>query len=318
MEKKKIFITGMSGYLGGNLCRELDRLDWVEKFYGMDIKQPLYKYSKAEFRKMDINDPALADWMAEVKPDVLVHLAYLMEEIHDHNLMRRVNFDGSKNALRAAAKSGARQVLIASSGTAYGAWPDNPARLKESDALKANPGFLYAVDKVNIEKLAAEFKADHPETVVSIIRPCVVYGPFVNNYISQLLDHYLIMGLRGFNPPLQFIHEDDVASAIIRILDKQAGGAFNLAPADTITMLDLLELSKRPYILFPDWLLTPAVNLLWQLRIPLLDFSTAFLDYIRHPWVLDNSKLVTELEFKYRYSTRETAEIMLRAKGWLP
>jgi len=318
MEKKKIFVTGMSGYLGGNLCRELDRLDWCEKFYGMDVKKPLYKYDKCEFRQMDINDRGLGEWVAEVKPDILVHLAYILEENHDHDLMHRVNYDGSKNALKAAAQAKVRQVLIASSGTAYGAWPDNPAQLKENDPLRANPDFLYAVDKVNVEKLAGEFKAAHPETIMSIIRPTVVYGPFVNNYISNLLDHYLIMGLSGFNPPLQFVHEDDVVAAIILIMSKNAGGVFNLTPEDTITMLELLELAKRPYILFPDWFLTPVVNLLWKLRIPLLNFSTAFLDYIRYPWVLDNSRLKNELGFKYRYSTRETAEIMLRAKGWLP
>ena len=318
MEKKKIFITGMSGYLGGNLCGELDRLDWVEKFYGMDIKKPLYKFDKAEFRTMDINDPALVDWVKEIKPDILIHLAYVLEEIHDHALMRRVNFDGSKNALKAASEGKVRQVLIASSGTAYGAWPDNPALLREDHPLRANPDFLYAVDKVNVEKLAAEFKASHPEVTMSIIRPCVVYGPFVNNYISNLLDHYLILGLRGFNPPLQFVHEDDVVAAVIRILAKEAGGFFNLAPSDTITMMELLELSKRPYILFPDWLLTPAVQMFWTLRIPYLNLSTAFLNYLRYPWVMDNSRLANQVGFKFRYSSREAAEIMLRAKGWLP
>jgi len=316
--KKTVFITGMSGYLGGNLCRELDKLDWCEKFYGIDVRKPLYKYDKCEFRQMDINDRGLADWVVELKPDILIHLAYILEESHDHDLMHRVNFDGSKNALKAAAAGKVRQVLIASSGTAYGAWPDNPARLKEDDPLRANPDFIYATDKVNIEKLAGEFKAAHPETIVSIIRPTVVYGPQVNNYISKLVDHYLVMGNRDFNPPLQFVHEDDVVAAIIRILEKGAGGAFNIAPADTMTMLELLELSQRPYILFPDWFLSPGVHLLWTLRIPLLNLSTAFLDYIRYPWVMDNSRLVNELGFKYRYSTRETAEIMLRAKGWLP
>jgi UDP-glucose 4-epimerase len=318
MKKKKIFITGMSGYLGGNLCRQLDKLDWCEKFYGMDVKKPLYKYDKAEFRQMDVNDRGLVEWVAELKPDIMVHLAYILEETHDHDLMHRVNFDGSRNALKAAAAGKVRQVLIASSGTAYGAWPDNPARLKENDPLRANPDFIYATDKVNIEKLAAEFKAAHPETIMSIIRPTVVYGPFVNNYISSLLDHYLIMGLSDFNPPLQFVHEDDVAQAIISILAKEGEGVFNLTPEDTITMLELIGLTQRPSLLFPDWFLTASVNLLWRLRIPLLNFSTAFLDYIRYPWVMDNSRLTEELGFKYRYSTRETAEIMLRAKGWLP
>ncbi len=59
MEKKIVFLTGMSGYLGTRLCLELEHLDWCERFFGMDVKKPLYKYDKGEFRQMDINSPAL-------------------------------------------------------------------------------------------------------------------------------------------------------------------------------------------------------------------------------------------------------------------
>lgn len=314
---KKIFITGMSGYLAGNLCRELDQSDWCEKFYGMDVKKPLAKYDKGEFRQMDINDPALVDWVRELKPDIFIHLAYVVEEMHDHALMHHINFDGSRNALAAAEAGQLSQVLVASSGTAYGAWPDNPAALKEDHALRANPGFIYAVDKVKVEELCQELVKKHPGVIMTIIRPCVVYGPRVDNYISKLLDHFLILGLAGKNPPLQFVHEDDVARAIIHLLEKGCAGAFNLAPGDTITMEEIYALSRKPTILFPDWFLTPMVALQWALHIPWLNFSTAFLDYIRYPWVMDNSKLLAT-GFKFRYSSAETVEIMLRAKGWLP
>ena len=318
MAGKKIFITGMAGYLGGNLCRELEHCDWCEKFYGMDLKKPLYKYDKCEFRQMDNNDPALVDWVKEIRPEVMIHLAYVLQELHDVELMHHINFDGSRNALLAAAAGGVKQVLVASSGTAYGAWPDNPPRLKEDAVLRPNPGFHYAVDKVRIEELCREFSVAHPGVVMSIIRPCVVYGPFVNNYISDLLDHYLILGIRGFDPPLQFVHEDDVRAAILRIVEKDAGGVFNIAPEDTITMNEIIETTRRPHVLLPDWLVRQAVQLTWSLRLPLFNFSPAFLDYIRYPWVVEPSRLINELGFKYNYSSRETVEIMLRAKGWLP
>jgi len=317
MAGKKVFITGMSGYLAGNLCRELDRSDWCENFFGMDVKKPLYKYDKCEFRQMDINDPGLLDWVAELKPDILIHLAYVVPEMHDHGLMHHINFDGSRNALAAAEAGKVSQVLVASSGTAYGAWPDNPAALKEDHALRANPGFIYAVDKVKVEDLCRESVKKHPQVIMTIIRPCVVYGPRVDNYISNLLDHYFILGLRGYNPPLQFVHEDDVAAAIIHLAQKGCAGAFNLAPEDTITMEEVYALSRKPTIPFPDWFLTPMVALQWALRIPTLNFSTAFLDYIRYPWVMDNSR-IRATGFRFRYSSRETVELMLRAKAWLP
>ena len=43
MAGKRVFITGMGGYIAGRLCSRLEHLDWCESVYGMDIKKPLYK-----------------------------------------------------------------------------------------------------------------------------------------------------------------------------------------------------------------------------------------------------------------------------------
>ena len=318
MESKVIFITGMSGYIGTCLCRELDRLDWCKRFYGMDIRKPLYKFDNGEFRKMDINDPGLADWVREIKPDIMLHLAYILEQSHDLKLMHRVNYDGSINALKAAAEAGVPQVLAMSSGTAYGAWPDNPVPLKEENEARPNPGFYYAVDKGRMEVVCRKFMNDHPDVILAVMRPCVVYGPNVNNYLSRLLENPIVPSIYGHNPPLQFVHEDDVVRGLIHVLVKKAKGFINLAPPDTVTLLEVIGLSKKIRIPFPYWFAEPMVDIFWKLRLPRVDFSSGFIDYIRYPWVLDAGRLCDELGFKYRYSTRETVEIMLRAKQILP
>jgi len=313
MAGKKVFITGVSGYLGTRLCLELDRLGWCEKIFGMDLIKPLYKYDKLEFRKMDINDPALVEWAREIKPDILVHLAYILEQLHNLEKMRRINYDGSLNALQAAARAETPQLLFASSGTAYGARPDNPVELKESDPLKPNPGFFYAVDKARMETALQEFSRERPQTIVSVIRPCVVYGPNVNNYLSDLLDMPILTGFRGLNPRLQFVHEDDVARAIIFILEKNAPGFFNIAPPDTTSLEEMFQRARKLSVMLPNPLMNLLVSVFWHSRIPLFRISPAFLDYLRYPWVMNSSRL-TGLGFQYRYSTNETIEIMLRVK----
>jgi len=316
MDRKKVFITGMGGYIAGALCRELDRLDWCEAVCGMDVKKPLYKWDKAEFRKMDINDPALAEWAAEIRPDVFIHLAFIVDPIPDEALMRRVNVDGTKNALAAAEKAGCSQVMVASSGTAYGAWPDNPVPLKESHPVRAHPSFQYAKEKTNIDLMCQEWAREHPEVATSIIRPCVVYGPLVNNYLSRLLtDLPVATAIRDFNPPLQFVHEDDVAGAIIAIIERGAAGAFNIAPPDTITIREAIEISGKRAVYLPVSVLRPAAGLMWKLQLPFLKAPPGFLDFMCWPWVMDSSRVQQETGYSFRYSSRETVEIMLRAKG---
>jgi UDP-glucose 4-epimerase len=312
---KTVFITGLGGYLAGVLCRELEHRDWCGRIYGMDVKAPLSKYAKAEFRKMDINAPELAAWVGELKPDIFIHLAFIVDPIPDEKLMEKVNVEGTRSALAAAAGAGCRQVLVASSGTAYGVWPDNPVPLREDSPIRAHPTFKYANDKSTVERLCREFGEAHPEVILSVIRPAVVYGPLVNNYLSALLTSMpIIMGIREYAPPLQFIHEDDVAGAIIMILEKEGRGPFNLAPPDTVRVREAVALTKKPALYLPGKLAELLIDVSWRLRLPFLNAPPSFVDFLRYPWVLDSTRLRDELGYVFRYSTRETLEIMLRAK----
>jgi len=311
---KKVFITGMGGYIASRLCTRLDHLDWCDSFHGMDVKKPLYKWDKGEFRKMDINSPDLAEWVKEISPDVLIHLAFIVDPIPDEDLMHRINVDGTKNALDAALAGGVSQLMVASSGTAYGVWPDNPVPLTEADPLRAHPQFQYAREKTEIDLMCQKFMEEHPEITMSIIRPCVVYGPLVNNYLSGLLSTPVVAVPRNFNPDLQFVHEDDVAGAITAIIEKQGTGAFNVAPADTITLMEAAELTGRPIIRLPEKMMEAVIGLTWKLQLPFVNAPPSLLDFMRWPWVLDNSRLTKDLGYRFRYSTRETVEIMLRAK----
>jgi UDP-glucose 4-epimerase len=318
MSGKTVLITGISGYIGGALCRRLEPLTWCARVDGCDLRPPLDKVDKVHYRELDINDPGLGAWVAERAPDVLLHLAFVLNPMHDEARMRHINVGGTRAVLEAAAAAGTRQVMVASSGTAYGAWPDNPVPLRESDPIRPHRGFQYAREKAEVEALCADFMAAHPEVIFSVIRPCVLYGPHVRNYLSRLLTGLpMVVGLAGYEPDLQFVHEDDVARAIIAILQAEARGAFNIAPPDTITMEETLHLAGKPVVRLPDWVLDPLADFLWRQRINVLGAPASFLDFLRYPWVLDPGRLTDELGFTFRYSSREALTLMLRAKGVL-
>ncbi len=318
MSTKKVLITGVSGYIGGALCRRLEHTAWCAQVDGCDIRDPLDKLDKVRFQNLSVNGDHLAQWVAHCAPDALVHLAFVLNPMHDEALMRRINVDGTRAVLDAAVAAGTRQIMVASSGTAYGAWPDNPVPLRETDPIRPQPEFQYAREKSEIEGMCADFMQAHPEVVFSIIRPCVLYGPNVRNYLSNLLTGMpTVVGLSGYDPDLQFVHEDDVARAIIAILEQDAQGAFNIAPPDTISMADTLASAGKRVVRLPDWILDPVADLLWKSRIKLLGAPASFLDFLRYPWVLDPSRLTDELGFEFRYSSREALTTMLRAKGVL-
>ena len=313
---KKIVITGSSGYLGRSLLSKLDQTEWCSHFYGIDIEPPLSKYSKGEWHSFDINDTALSDWMPTIEPDILIHLAFVVNPMKDHRKQRMINIEGTKNILNAAQKAGVKQILVASSATAYGAWPDNPIPLKETDPIRGHHSFQYAQEKFEQEGICQAFIRNNPDTLLSIIRPCVVYGPGVNNYLSALLSMPVGLALWRHNPRVQFIHEEDVVRAILTILEKKGKGAYNLAPIDTMPIHDVLSLTQKPKLLLPDSLLSMVLSIYWSASfLPFYNIPPSFIDFIRYPWIVDSSRLQRELGFEFTYSSYETIMIMLKSKG---
>jgi hypothetical protein len=53
----------------------------------------------------------------------------------------------------------------------------------------------------------------------------------------------------------------------------------------------------------------------WKLRLPNVEAPPGQIEFVLHPWIASNEKLKTELGWTPRYTSRETFEITMRAKG---
>src|SRR4029453_9507986 len=79
--------------------------------------------------------------------------------------------------------------------------------------------------------------ARHPEKIMTIVRPCIVFGPRVNNYIIRFWDNAPFIPLIDVvYLHLQFVHEDDVVDALPRLLTGRHGGIFNLTGDGTLKL----------------------------------------------------------------------------------
>ncbi len=312
--KQKIFITGISGYLGELLVMKLLQCDWVAKIEGIDRvnlnKELLDKNAeKLGFKNMSVNDSKLAEYVSACEPDILVHLAFIVDPIHDEDLFRKVNVEGTQNVLNACAN--VNQVMVASSGTAYGAYADNPIPLTYKDPIRKHPSFEYAANKTTIEELTNAFCHQYPDKIVSIVRPTVVYGPNVDNYLSGMLQEIIIPSIKGYNPPLQFVHQEDVTNALELILRSKGSGTYNITPNDTITIQNVIERSGKKTVSIPFGLAKFLIGIAWGLKLKFQKYPAGFLDFIMFPWVMTNERLVKELEFKFKYSSKDTLDLMI-------
>jgi len=148
------------------------------------------------------------------------------------------------------------------------------------------------------------------------VRPCIVFGPNVDNYIVRLWTKQPFQADFGLpDPGIQFVHEDDVVEAITVLLGDRVGGAFNVAGDGVMPGADcatIIGLPRRRVPLSVAWRLA---SVMWKLRRA--ETPPGNLHFAIHPWLVSNEKLKRETSWRPRYTTRETFEITMRAHGKL-
>jgi UDP-glucose 4-epimerase len=312
---KNICITGSSGYLGTRLCQELEKRDDIGTIIGIDITQPKSSSKKLSFYKMDIRDPRIEDLLKKHSIDTIFHLAFVVKPIHDKKLMHDIDYNGTKNVLEAAACSGVSQVIAISSTLAYGAHADNPRILKEDDPLRGNKSFPYGHNKARVDEMVQSFARNHPEMILTILRPCTVFGPTVDNYVSRMLFRKVTVSVLGHDPEVQFVHEDDFVSACMVAAKKKIPGAFNIAGDGTLTTNAIAKRLGTILIPSPSWMLYPLLEILWRLHAPGLEVNRGYLEYVRYPFIADNGKAKKILGFQPSYTSSQTLEDTIKGNN---
>jgi UDP-glucose 4-epimerase len=313
----KYVVTGGSGYIGGRLIDLLMQRDDNE-ILNLDIRPPAIPRPRTRFVRMDIRDRGMRALLESERPDALVHLAFVLNPIRDEHQMYDIDVNGTQNVLEAAAAAGVEQLLVASSTTAYGAWPDNPVPLTEEHPVRGLPGYEYARDKTEIDRQCQLWAAQHPERVMTIVRPTIVFGPNVDNYIVRFWSTSPFFPLLdGNDPDWQFVHEDDVVEAISRLLIERRGGIFNLTGDGTIKLSEAARLAGLKTRKMPTKLYRRIATAAWRLHLPNVEAPPGQIDFLLYPWIASNEKLKAELGWTPRYTSRETFEITMRAKGLL-
>src|SRR5439155_23959253 len=218
------------------------------------------------------------------RPDALVHLAFLLNPIRDEARMYDIDVNGTETVLRAAAEAGIQQLLVTSSATAYGACPDNPKPIAEDWPVRGQPDFSYARDKAEADRLCQLWALQNPDRVMTIVRPCIVFGPNVDNYISRTWKNSSFLPvLDGVEEEFQLVHEDDVVSAIIGLLDAKAGGAFNVGGDGTLTWKESAEMVGQKTRVISMKTVRRIYSAAWELQAQRVEYPTGNLNFNRSP-----------------------------------
>ncbi|MCI0438381.1 MAG: NAD-dependent epimerase/dehydratase family protein [Chloroflexi bacterium] len=301
---RRIAITGAAGYVAGRLIAALDGDDSIEKILALDVRPLKQHFSpKVAFRQQDILTP-MAKPLSGESIDSVVHLAYVLNPGHRRDQARRVNVSGTASLLDSCARAGVRHILYLSSTSVYGPHPDNPPMLAEDSPIRPLEGFQYSEDKALAELLIRDYAVRNPGTSAAILRACPVMGPNADNFIARAFLKPVLVGVKGCDPPMQFLHEDDLVDALRLCLMKQASGLYNLAGDGTIRWSEMVELMGKRLVSLNPIALSALTRLAWHLRLQ-SDSPPVGINFIRYRWTVSTDKIKRELGFAPRHTSRE-------------
>ncbi len=310
---KNIFITGISGYLGTRLAEQLAQRSDIGKIVGIDIAPPPDTMPRQIlFFQKDIRDPDIGELLSQHQIDTVLHLAFVVQPIHDLKRMHDIDANGTQNILEQSRRAGVNHLIAISSTLAYGAHADNPEILTEDDPLRGNETYPYGFYKAETDRMIQTFADKHPEMTITTLRPCTVFGPNIDNYVSRMLFLPLSVSIKGHDPAVQFVHESDFVDACLAALENKSPGAFNIAGDGTLTIKEIAAAIGTKVIPMPAWLIYPMLECLWRLHFPMIEVNRGYLDYVRYPFVTSNKKAKQELNFTPRYTSTETLQDTIR------
>ena len=283
-----VAVTGASGLVGRRLLPLLAAHPAVERVLGLDVREPDRRPRTVEFARVDIAGTELKPLLEGI--DVVVHLAGVVDPVPDVALMARVNVEGTRRVLDAAAAVGARRVVRISSATVYGAWPNNPVPLTEDAPLRPNPHFSPAVQGAEVERLIAEWRASHPGVTVTTLRSAAVVGPGAERLPARILLGRPPLRVRGADAPVQVVHVDDLAAALVLVATTDVPGVFNVAADGWLDATDARDLLPRASVpALPAEALERLLGRAWDLGVG--DIPAGVVPYLAHPWVIANDRL---------------------------
>ncbi len=310
MDSKRILITGLSSWWGGRLAQVLEREPGVEAVIGVDSTDPKHELDRTEFVRVGAESGVLRRILDAAAIDTVIDTRLVADPmLAPPGRARQVNVTDTRGVLEACAAAAVRKLVFKSSAQIYGSRAEDPAFFSEEMRRARPPASAIERDVVEAERLLADFAAGDPERTVTVLRVADALVGEPGSSQLMLLSLPVVPSILGFDPRLQFVHDDDVIGAFTHVVRERLPGTFNVAADGVLALSEVVSLlGKRLLPVLPPWGFAFTVGQLQRigLRVPL-----ELVRQLRYGRGLDNRTLKAT-GYQYRYTTRETV-LKLRA-----
>ncbi|MEW6169118.1 MAG: SDR family oxidoreductase [Pseudomonadota bacterium] len=293
-----VLVTGAAGSLAR---RVIARLHGRYNLVAVDFRRKVETDAGIPSYRVESYKRGFEDIFRKHAIDAVIHIGRMFTHESDRSRRYDTNVLGTKKLLDLCRKYAVKQVIIHSTYYVYGASPDNPALLDEDAPLKASELTQDLLDSVEVESLAQIYRRKYPELHITILRPCNILGPGVRNSMSLLLSRPVAPVLVGFSPPMQFLHVDDMADAMVLAFERNQPGIYNVAPDDSVAYQVAVEQCGCRRLPVPS-----VPSLLPKLISNALNWNAFFppylIDYFKYPVIIDGRLFRETFGWKPKHS----------------
>lgn len=235
----KVLVTGASGFIGQRVLDALQRLGVAAVAAGR-TRPPAWQ---GEFIAADLlTDHGPSELVNQARASHLVHLAWFVEHGEFWNSSRNIDWvNASARLVDAFCRAGGRKIVSLGTCAEY----DWSCNRYDEESTPVRPDSLYGTSKDAFRRLAQQIASMHG-TAFAWGRLFHLFGPGED---TRRVIPALAAVFNGHRSPFgistgvwrDYLHVDDVASALCRLCTDEHTGIFNIASGFPIRLEDVVR-----------------------------------------------------------------------------
>ena len=243
----RIFVTGGTGFFGKSILDYLKRHpdfragdEWMILSRDPERFQSRNADLLDQGRKIGFVTGDVRDFCAEGRYDEIIHAATAAVTTMADDEMTSTIVEGTRHVLDFAKSSGAKKILLTSSGAVYG-----PQTAPVGEDAPCNPVTAYGKGKLEAERMCVESGLD-----AKIVRCFAFTGPYLNRDIHYAIGNFIRDCLAGEpiiikgdgTPQRSYLYADDLVEWLFAVLDRGVSGCpYNVGSPEGLSIREVAE-----------------------------------------------------------------------------
>ncbi|HEV7464732.1 MAG TPA: NAD-dependent dehydratase, partial [Candidatus Dormibacteraeota bacterium] len=175
------------------------------------------------------------------------------------------------------------------------------------------PQDAFSRDIVEVESYVRDFALRQPGATVTVLRFTNVLGPLLQTTFQAYFGLPAVPTVLGFDPRLQFLHEEDAVEALYRATVENHPGAYNVSGPGVVILSQAARiLGRRCLPVIPP--VGGNLAALALKRVGLLDWPPHLLRLIQYGRVVDIARLRERFGWEPRRSSCEVLHDYARGR----